>query len=287
MSAAWTRDEVELIVADYFAMFAAELARRPLNKSEHRQRLKPLLDHRSDASIEFKHANISAVLVNFGLPYIDGYKPRGNYQQLLEQAVLERLAIQPAFIDEAVASPILDPTEPPRTDFGRLDDLEEPPPEAAAAEPEGANREPRARRVDFVRRDAENRRLGGMGEQWALEFERRRLHDRHRRPDLADRVEWVAQTRGDGLGYDIASFNADESPRLIEVKTTGSPKEFPFYVTANEVRVSERHAASYHLYRVFRFAVAPRVFTLQGALSETCRLQATQYSARAGRYGAS
>lgn len=283
MADSWTRDEVEIIVADYFAMFAAELAKLPFSKSAHRQRLKPLLHDRSDASIEFKHANISAVLVNFGLPYIDGYKPRGNYQQLLEQVVLERLSIQPAFVEEAAASPILDPAEPPPTNFGHLDVLEESPPEVAAVETQGASREPGARRVDFVRRDAENRRLGSMGEEWVLEFERRRLNDRHGRPDLAHRIEWVARTRGDGLGYDIGSFNGDESPRLIEVKTTGSPKEFPFYVTAGEVRVSEREAASYHLYRVFRFGVAPRLFRLPGALSETCRLQATQYSARVGR----
>ena len=38
---------------------------------------------RTDPSIEFKHSNISAVLVERGQPYIDGYKPRGNYQRML------------------------------------------------------------------------------------------------------------------------------------------------------------------------------------------------------------
>jgi uncharacterized protein DUF3883 len=92
-------------------------------------------------------------------------------------------------------------------------------------------------------------------------------------------VEWIADTRGDGAGYDIASFNPDASPRLIEVKTTGLGKQFPFMLTANEVRVSER-PDGYHLYRVFEFATAPRLYVLQGSLSERCRLEATQYRAR-------
>ena len=111
-------------------------------------------------------------------------------------------------------------------------------------------------------------------------FEQRRLHDEERRPDLARRVEWIADTRGDGAGYDIASFNPDASARLIEVKTTGLGKQFPFMVTANEVRVSAREPDGYHLYRVFEFATASRLYVLHGSLSERCRLEATQYRAR-------
>jgi hypothetical protein len=222
------------------------------------------------------------VLVNYGLPYIDGYKPRFNYQQLLEQVVLERLAIQPAFFDEIGKSPVLEPATPPTTDFSRLHRLIEPPPGPVGAGVSRQPAEPSARRSDFVQRDAENRRLGRMGEEWTLTFEERRLHDVERRPDLAKRVEWVAETRGDGLGFDIQSFNADGSPRLIEVKTTGLGKDFPFVVTANELRVSQREAASYQLYRVFSFAKTPRVYMLPGDLQQTCRLEPRQYAAWAG-----
>ncbi|HEX5071284.1 MAG TPA: hypothetical protein VFV78_13795 [Vicinamibacterales bacterium] len=69
----WSRDEVELIVADYFAMLRAELSGDPVNKKEHNRRLQQRLNDRSAGSIEFKHANISAALLNLGdLPYIDG-----------------------------------------------------------------------------------------------------------------------------------------------------------------------------------------------------------------------
>lgn len=38
--------------------------------------------------------------------------------------------------------------------------------------------------------------------------------------------------------------------------------------------------ATYHLYRIFRFRANPRLFGLKGALDETCRLVASQYSAQ-------
>jgi hypothetical protein len=75
----WTLAEVEAIVGDYFAMLRKELRGERYSKAEHRRALSPELRGRSDGAIEFKHANVSAVLDGFGLPYIDGYKPRGNY----------------------------------------------------------------------------------------------------------------------------------------------------------------------------------------------------------------
>ena len=80
----WTQKEVELIVADYFEMLQSELEDKDYNKTAHRTALLQVIK-RSEASIEFKHRNISAVLINMGLPYIRGYKPLFNYQkQLLE-----------------------------------------------------------------------------------------------------------------------------------------------------------------------------------------------------------
>jgi hypothetical protein len=58
----WSQEEVGLIVADYFTMLEKELLGKPFNKAEHHRSLAPKLAGRSDGSIEFKHANISAVL---------------------------------------------------------------------------------------------------------------------------------------------------------------------------------------------------------------------------------
>lgn len=60
----WTIDEVEAVAADYFAMLKAELSRTAYSKAAHNRALQARIP-RSRGSIEFKHQNISAVLINF------------------------------------------------------------------------------------------------------------------------------------------------------------------------------------------------------------------------------
>ena len=141
----------------------------------------------------------------------------------------------------------------------------------------------RGRQIDFARRDAENRRMGRLGEQFVVEIERKRLLEA-RRDDLAAKVEWVADTCGDGLGFDVLSFSElNDAERWVEVKTTGLGKFFPFYVTRNEVRCSAAEPERYHLYRVFDFSRDAKLFVLRGALSQVCRLEPVQYRATLGR----
>ena len=87
----WTDIENDLIVADYFAMLADDVSGRPYSKAEHRRALLPLLNNRSEGSVEFKHQNISAVLIGLGEDRIPGYKPAFNYQMSLEDAVVRWL----------------------------------------------------------------------------------------------------------------------------------------------------------------------------------------------------
>jgi hypothetical protein len=87
----WTDDELDLIVADYFAMLEDELAGRTYVKAQHRAALVQLIG-RSHGSVEFKHQNISAVLQELGLPWIFGYKPAVNFQRALFDAIERRLA---------------------------------------------------------------------------------------------------------------------------------------------------------------------------------------------------
>jgi hypothetical protein len=275
----WSQGEVDLIVADYFSMLYAELNQQSDSKSSHRNSLKPLLAGRSDGSVEFKHQNISAVLVSLGLPYIEGYKPRGNFQAILAKSVEEYIEEHLDLVGRFEDAPRLNPSTAPMV--ASLDQVFEPPPDRLIVPQQAA--EPwisrRGRRIDFARRDAENRRMGKLGEQYVIKVEKRRLQAQGR-DDLAGKVEWVADTRGDGLGFDVLSFEEkDESERLIEVKTTGLGKFFPFYVSANEVRCSEAMRVQYHLYRVFDFSQLPRLYTLQGALSKSCNLEPIQYRA--------
>jgi hypothetical protein len=111
-----------------------------------------------------------------------------------------------------------------------------------------------------------------------LRFEHERLWRAGQR-SLADRVEHVAQTQGDGLGYDIRSFEVDGRDRLIEVKTTRFGSLTPFFASRNEVQVSEEHRDEYRLYRLFRFRAEPRLFTLAGSLRSSCQLEPLSYLA--------
>ncbi|HCF55246.1 MAG TPA: DUF3883 domain-containing protein [Bacillus sp. (in: Bacteria)] len=43
---------------------------------------------------------------------------------------------------------------------------------------------------------------------------------------------------GDGVGFDISSFDLDDNPKYIEVKTTSGGKRTPFMISANEVAFS-------------------------------------------------
>jgi hypothetical protein len=277
----WSQEEVRLIVADYFSMLEKEVLGKPLNKTEHRKALAPQLTGRSDGSIEFKHANISAVLAGQGLPYIEGYKPRGNYQSLLAQEAEAFLDRNPTFLEQLAAAPALNPDKPPPEDRLDLDQIIEEPPEQMVA-PE-ASAKPwlsrKGRRIDFAERDARNRRLAKLGEEFVVLLERHRLRTAGR-DDLAQKVQWVAETIGDGLGFDVLSFDdQDDSEKLVEVKATSLGKFFPFYVTANEVRCSEDMTDKYHLFRVFDFARTPRVYILTGSLRSTCRLEPTVFRA--------
>lgn len=91
----WTDAENDLIVADYFAMLADDMAGRPYNKAEHNRDLQARID-RNRSSIEFKHQNISAVLKGLGEDWIPGYKPAFNFQMTLVDAVARWLALNPA-----------------------------------------------------------------------------------------------------------------------------------------------------------------------------------------------
>jgi hypothetical protein len=96
---------------------------------------------------------------------------------------------------------------------------------------------------------------------------------------LAERIDHVSRTQGDGLGYDVLSFDDDGAERLIEVKTTRGGVSSPFFATRNEVEVSDAERARYHLYRVFAFDRKPQLFTLPGSLRTTCLLEPMQYRA--------
>ena len=137
---------------------------------------------------------------------------------------------------------------------------------------------PRTVQPNYLELEALNRSVGLAGEQFVATLEHRRLWLAGKRT-LADRIEHVSVTRGDGLGYDVLSFEESGKERLIEVKTTRFGQMTPFFVSRNEVGASEAYGDAYHLYRLFAFQKSPRLYTLDGSLRSSCELEPVSFSA--------
>ena len=273
-SEAWTDTENDMIVADYFAMLANDIARRPYNKAEHRRGLVSLLRNRSEGSIEFKHQNISAVLKGLGEDWIPGYKPAFNFQMSLVDAVARWLDLNPAWMNIPSSSrPAMGLQEAAQLWIGP------PPTQSNQPPPQELEQMLRiARKFDVAGRDERNRVLGRAGEELVLERERTTLAGVGRR-DLARQVRWVSDEDDDGAGYDIASFAPDGRQRLIEVKTTNGWERTPFYISRNELDVAEERRAEWVLFRLWNFSRHPRAFELYPPLDAHVSLTAMTFQA--------
>ncbi len=271
----WTDREIDLIVADYFAMLRKELAGESFSKAEHRRALQQVVK-RSEGSIEFKHQNISAVLREISLPWIWGYKPARNYQKTALPAGIERfLGARPSFLSLEAAPPV-----PPVSGWqeASIIYLDQAPPLVTAALETTREMRRLVRKFDPAARDARNRALGLQGEEKIFHDERARL-ELMDRADLARKVEWTSQERGDGAGYDIRSFDPQGRERLLEVKTTTGTRTTPFFISANELSFSEERPDAFRIVRLFQFGHEPGGFELRPPLDRSVKLQPTGYRA--------
>ena len=266
----WTTPEINAIVVDYVAMLQAELAGRTIVKAE-RNRALQALTGRSHGSIEYKHQNISAVMAEFGLPFIQGYKPARNYQRALFAAVEDHLrarglhdslasaasmrVVPPAGLAYQPAPIMSDAQKTIDPDIHRI-----------------------IRRFDPAVRDARARALGEAGEAFLFQAEKDWL-SANGRDDLANKVRWVAKEDGDGAGFDILSFSKRGEERWLEVKTTNGPSTTPFWISENERRVSEEHRDVFRLTRLYDFSRGPAAFRLRPPLTDYVRLIPAQYRA--------
>ena len=280
MAGDWSQAEVEATVADYFDMLDHEVRGRDYNKSAHRRRLAVLLNHRTDGAIERKHQNISAILIELGFVYVVGYKPLRNYQQLLFATVENRLA-QSQTLADVVRQQVSAPAPVPTVDDILASLVDPPVPDADRARyrPSATRERIRLQQgVDYLAIEAANRSLGAAGEEFVRRFEVARLV-RAGRDRLAARVERVSESRGDGLGYDVLSFETSGRERLIEVKTTSYGAATPFFVTRRELAVSRDASEQFRLYRAFNFRRQPRLYSKSGAIEQSFSLQPSQFVA--------
>lgn len=259
----WRDDELDAIIADYFAMLSADLAGQAYVKSRHSAALMAQIG-RTHRSVEFKHQNISAVLDELGLPWIPGYIPKRNYQNAIFDAIDRYLTQHPAILESPSTAPVIVAAESVV--------FVEPPMIAATDQriPERLQR--LVRKFDPVERDHRNRALGKAGESFVLDLERARLVEADRK-DLARKVRWVAMEDGDGAGYDVLSFDPGGRECLIEVKTTNGAARTPFFLSRNEYELAKERPMDWRIYRVHLFAKNPRIFTIVPPLSGAVNLR--------------
>lgn len=264
----WTDDELDAIVADYFAMLEADLARHPYVKAQHNAALRERIQ-RSRGSVEYKHQNISAVLLELGMSWLPGYKPAVNYQNAIVNAIDRYLTVH-NFLTEQPA-PIY------RPEVSNADVFVAPP--ALILDTEKTPRlKQLIRKFDPVERDRLNRALGRAGEEFVLEVERERLVNAGM-PRLAHKVRWISQEEGDGAGYDILSFDKAGRQRLIEVKTTNGAARTPFFLSRNEHATAAARADEWRLYRVHCFSKEPRIFKVTPPLEKSLILETESWRA--------
>jgi hypothetical protein len=277
MASPWSPTEITHTLHHYFQMLDLEISGKAYSKAEFRRKLQPLLDQRSKGAIEFKHQNISAVLQKHGMPYIIGYKPMSNFQALLEKLVLEyvqkKSELDQLFIRFAEPENLI---LPERVNYASLMEM---PPEPTVVNEAAPFYTPELRKPNFLKIEQQNRKLGLLGEELILQYEKWRLIQVGKEK-LADRIEWISRDVGDGAGFDILSKNENGTDRYIEVKTTQLSESTPFYFTRNELQVSWEKADAYHLYRLYRFRHKPRFFTKQGSFDRICRYEAVSFEGR-------
>lgn len=85
----WTTDELKAAVEAYVEMLRMENAGKAYSKADFNRQLRAKAIKRSKGSVEYRMANISAVLQEIGHAWINGYKPQRNVGDNVKNQILE------------------------------------------------------------------------------------------------------------------------------------------------------------------------------------------------------
>jgi hypothetical protein len=276
--ASWSDWQNDLIVAKYFELDRLQLAGMGPEKERFYRDVADEINRgpgstkRDAGAVGQKLQNVSGVLKGMGRRWTQGLSPRSKFQQSLVDAVERYFDAHP----EAASGPIIKTVRPA---IGLI--VEAPPPKSAPKPKLDRKLERIARKFNYAEMDFRNRQLGRAGEEFIYHRERELLLAAGK-PKLAKKVEWTADKRGDGLGYDIKSFDPSGAERWIEVKTTNGPRTTDFFLSRTEKAVSEERPDIWHLFRLHSFAEKPTLFVLTPPLIQSVDLQVENWRAHMG-----
>ena len=301
----WQADELDAIVATYFAMLEGLPTAQRGFKADSKRALDARIG-RGIGSIDFKLGNLAYVAGELGLTRLPGFAPAPNVQDAIYPAFERYLDAHPETwalslaseaqrgMSDQAAAPFSSPFHgegdreavegaTPHLPFRPLVSegilpITAPPPLGPARKPRPQGLARIVRKYDPAARDHRNRALGQWGEEHVLRHEHAYLRA-HDRPDLARKIEWTSQERGDGAGYDIRSFDPAGRERLIEVKATRGGPATDFFLTRTEREVSAERPDAWRLYRLHDLAATPALFQLKPPLEAAVTLTAETWRA--------
>ncbi len=131
--------------------------------------------------------------------------------------------------------------------------------------------------TNYIQNNIENKRIGDLGELWVINYEKQKLLKANK-SKLSEKVKHVAKDKGDGLGYDILSFDTNGNEIFIEVKTTKGKVNSTFYITRNELEKSKIEQDDFYIYRVFNYDnenSKTELLIIKGDLTKLCEVPLT------------
>lgn len=117
----------------------------------------------------------------------------------------------------------------------------------------------KGQRISNIDHEAANRVKqfnGKQGEELVMDYERKRLKNDNQLKAFVDKIEHVSVTKGDGLGYDILSYDVidgEVKEIYIEVKTVSGNINSPINISLKELKVAKQNKGQYKIYKVFDY----------------------------------
>jgi hypothetical protein len=137
------------------------------------------------------------------------------------------------------------------------------------------------KKYDFLKKHKTQNILGLYGELMVLNSEKNLLK-KNKRVDLSEKVEHVS-LYGDGLGYDILSYDIYGNVKYIEVKTTSYENDTTFFISENELEFSRQNDSNYYLYRVYELNINKnngKYFFIKGNLYDKLILKPRDFAVK-------